>query len=454
MKVEQRVILISILASFVAFLDGSVVNVALPAITHELGGGLTLQQWVVDVYLITLGALMLLAGSLSDLLGRRRIMSLGLCGFALTSVLCAIAPTGEFLIVTRGLQGIAGALLVPSSLALIISTYSGKAQGKAIGTWTAWTGIAFIVGPLLGGFLIEVSSWRYIFAINIVPIAVTLILLRGLIIPDEEHKVAIDIRGAWLCALGLGGTVYALIEQSHYGWWSPLIYLPALLGVVICVWFVRYEQRAQHPMLPMSLFSNRNFSFGNIATMAIYGGLSIATFLLTIFVQQVGGYSALEAGMALLPVTILMFVLSPRFGALASAHGPRLFMTLGPMIGALGFMSMLLVDDTVSYWTQLFPGIVLFGVGLSITVAPLTAAILGSIAARQAGIASAVNNAVARIAGLVAIAMVGLIVGNTLTVEGFRRGLVVTAIALFVGGLISWFGIKNEATKEVSAPNI
>lgn len=453
MKVEQRVILISILASFVAFLDGSVVNVALPAITHELGGGLTLQQWVVDVYLITLGALMLLAGSLSDLLGRRRIMSLGLCGFALTSVLCAIAPTGEFLIVTRGLQGIAGALLVPSSLALIISTYSGKAQGKAIGTWTAWTGIAFIVGPLLGGFLIEVSSWRYIFAINIVPIAVTLILLRGLIIPDEEHKVAIDIRGAWLCALGLGGTVYALIEQSHYGWWSPLIYLPALLGVVICVWFVRYEQRAQHPMLPMSLFSNRNFSFGNIATMAIYGGLSIATFLLTIFVQQVGGYSALEAGMALLPVTILMFVLSPRFGALASAHGPRLFMTFGPMIGALGFMSMLLVDDTVSYWTQLFPGIVLFGVGLSITVAPLTAAILGSIAARQAGIASAVNNAVARIAGLVAIAMVGLIVGNTLTVEGFRRGLVVTAIALFVGGLISWFGIKNEATKEVSAPN-
>ena len=452
MKTGQRVILISILASFVAFLDGSVVNVALPAIVHELGGGLALQQWVVDIYLITLGALMLLAGSLSDLLGRRRIMAIGLIGFAVTSILCAIAPTGGFLVVGRALQGIAGALLVPSSLALIVSTFSGKEQGKAIGTWTAWTGIAFVVGPLLGGFLIQTATWRYIFAINVIPIAVTLLLMRGLTVKDDiDGRAKIDLRGAWLCALGLGGTVYALIEQSHYGWSSPMIYIPAIMGAAALVWFVRYEQRCAAPMLPMSLFKNHNFSFGNLATAAIYGGLSVATFLVAIFVQQVGGYTALEAGMALLPVTLIMFVLSSRFGALASTHGPRLFMTCGPIIGAIGFLYMLRVDEAVRYWTQLFPGIVLFGIGLSITIAPLTAAILGSIAPRQAGIASAVNNAVARIAGLIAIAAIGLVIGDKLTIGGFHRGLIATAVALGIGGVISWVGIQNDTSKEVNA---
>lgn len=445
MDIRQRLVLyVSILASFVAFLDGSVINVALPAISHELGGGLSLQQWVVDAYMITLGAFMLIAGSLSDLFGRKKILSFGLWGFALTSVLCAIAPNGLFLIVARGLQGIAGALLVPSSLALIISVFSGAMQGKAIGTWTAWTGMAFLVGPLLGGFLVDIGSWRWIFAINIVPIAITLWLLRSLDLKEKiQEKIKVDYKGAVLCGLGLGGPVYALIEQPHYGWDSPLIFLPLLLGIACFSAFIRYERTAASPMLPLELFKVRNFLVGNIATLAIYGGLAVAIFLIAVFVQQVGGYSAVEAGLSLLPVTVIMFILSSRFGSLAGRYGPRFFMALGPMLASAGFLAMLAVDQSVNYWTQILPGMVLFGVGLAITVAPLTSAILGAVNPKQAGIGSAVNNAVARIAGLVAIATIGVTVGTDLTLEGFHRGLVLMALLLFIGGVISAIGIRN-----------
>jgi len=404
---------VSILASFVAFLDSAIVNVALPAIQHELGGGLSAQQWIVDAYLLTLGSLILIAGSLSDLLGRKKILSLGLIGFAVTSLLCAVAPNSSLLIIFRALQGIAGALLVPSSLALIISAFSGPAQGKAIGSWTAWTGISFIIGPLLGGFLVDQASWRWIFAINVVPIVITLYLLRSVkAVQDSRSKATVDYFGAILCALGLGGPVFALIEQSHYGWGNPLIYLPLVLGVALFIGFLIYEKKSEHPMLPLSLFQNHNFSIGNIATLAIYAGLSAATFLLVVFLQQVGGYSALAAGLSLLPVTLILFVLSPRMGALAGKYGPRLFMGFGPIIAALGFLLMLRLGAHISYWSQLFPGIIIFGVGLSATVAPLTSAILGDVEPSQAGIASAVNNAVARVAGLVAIAAVGAVVAT------------------------------------------
>lgn len=445
MTKQQRIVLIvSVLASFVALLDGSVVNVGLPAIMRDLGGGLAVQQWVVDAYLITLGALILIAGSFSDLFGRKKVLIVGLLGFAAASLLCAAAPTGVFLVVSRGLQGAAGALLVPSSLALIISAFSGPAEAKAIGIWTAWIGVAFVVGPLLGGFLVDVSSWRLIFAINLLPVAVTLWLMRSLREPMKTYKnVKIDFIGALLCIFGLGGPVYALIEQSHYGWASPLIYLPLAIGLAALGAFIWYEQRASHPMLPLRLFKVRNFSVGNISTFAIYGGLAVATFLITVFVQQVGGYSAIEAGLALMPVTIIMFILSPRFGALAGKYGPRLFMAIGPIIGAIGFLYMLRVDNPVLYWTQLFPGVLIFGLGLSITVAPLTSAILGSIDKAQAGIGSAVNNAVARIAALVAIAALGLVTGPVLNLAGFHRGLVVTAFLLIFGGIISFIGITN-----------
>ena len=447
-KQQRVVVVVSILASFVSFLDGSVVNVALPAIAKELGGGLVTQQWVVDAYLITLGALIMVAGSLSDLFGRKRILRAGLIGFGVTSILCAIAPTSTFLILSRALQGVFGALLVPSSLALIISTFSGKAQGKAIGTWTAWTGMAFLFGPLLGGFFVDTLSWRWIFAINVVPIAVTLFLMRQLSQSDPAKKVGVDYLGAMLCAVGLGSTVYALIEQVHYGWSSPQIYLPLLGGIVLLATFIWHEKRDPEPMLPLSLFKVRNFAYGNLATLAIYGGLSVATFLVVVFVQQVAGYSAIEAGLALLPVTLIMFFMSSRFGALASIHGPRLFMTLGPILGAVGFLLMLSTENQVQYWTQLFPGVVVFGLGLSITVAPLTAAILGSIRSEHAGIGSAVNNAVARIAGLIAIAGIGLVVGPKLTTFGFHRGLLATATLLLLGGIISFIGIRNEQIKE------
>lgn len=443
-KQQKLVLWIAILASFVAFLDGSVVNVALPAISRELGGGLSVQQWVVDAYLITLGSLILIAGSLSDLFGRKKILLAGLLGFMATSILCAVAPNGAFLIAARGLQGIAGALLVPSSLALIMSAFSGVAQGKAIGTWTAWTGIAFVVGPLLGGFLVDAASWRLIFAINVLPIAVTLWLLRTLDVPEHiRGRAKIDLAGALLCVVALGGIGYGLIEQAHYGFSSPLIYGPLVAGVLAFASFIWYEGRVAQPMLPLKLFKVQNFYVGNIATVAIYAGLSMATFLLAVFVQQVGGYSAIEAGLALLPVTVLMFFLSSRFGTLAGTYGPRLFMAVGPLVAAVGFLLMLGVGHQIDYWSQLLPGILLFGLGLSITVAPLTSAILGAIDTRQAGIASAINNAVSRIAGLLAIAALALITGPSLDLAGFHRGVVAIAVLLAVGGVVSAIGIRR-----------
>ncbi|HVX58774.1 MAG TPA: MFS transporter, partial [Candidatus Saccharimonadales bacterium] len=273
--IQKTVIAVAILASFVAFLDGSVVNVALPAMMRNLGGGLMLQQWVVDAYLITLGALMLIAGSLSDIFGRNRVMKLGLWGFGIASLICAFAPSGGVLIGARALQGVAGALLVPSSLAMIISAFSGEAQGKAIGTWTAWTGIAFLVGPLLGGFLVDISSWRWIFAINVAPIAVTLYLLSKLT-PDKPRskEVKLDVTGAFLSALGLGSSVYALIEHTRYGWGNPLIISTLVIGITALIAFLWHENKAEAPMLPLSLFRVRNFSAGNVATLFIYAALS------------------------------------------------------------------------------------------------------------------------------------------------------------------------------------
>lgn len=447
-KQQRLVLFISILASFVAFLDGSVVNVALPAIVRDLGGGLTVQQWVVDAYMITLGSLMLLAGSLSDLFGRKRILLIGLILFGITSLFCAISPNGPSLIISRGLQGIAGALLVPSSLAMIISSFSGKLQAKAIGTWTAWTGIAFVVGPLLGGFLVDAWSWRLIFAINIIPIIATVWPMAFLDKEDKPKRAKVDALGAVLGVLALGGPVYALIEQAHYGWGSPLIYLPLVGGVLAGILFIYHERTVTAPMLPLSLFTVRNFSVGNVATFAIYAGLAVSSFLITIFVQQVGGYSAIESGLALLPVTIIMLLLSSKFGLLAGTYGPRLFMAAGPILAGIGFLTMLRVDSSLQYWSELFPGVVIFGLGLAMTVAPLTSAVLSSIGSDRAGIGSAVNNAISRIAGLVAIAAVGVVIGDAITLASFRRGVVMMASLLIIGGIVSAIGIQNIQHQE------
>ena len=432
-------LVVAILASFVSFLDGTVVNVALPAIADELGGpgaaGLSLQQWVVDGYLVTLGSLILVAGSLSDVHGRKRVLGLGLVGFAVASALCALAPTGPVLVVARMLQGVAGALLVPSSLALIISTFDGEAQGRAIGRWTAWTGTAMIVGPFVGGGLVDLASWRWVFWINLPVVVVTLVLLRK--VPSPEAAVAgrrVDVPGAVLAAVGLAAAVFGLIERI----WPAVV-----AGGVLLVVFVLWERRARDPMLPLRLFAARNFAWGNVATFAVYGALSLGGFVLTLFLQQVAGYSATAAGVAQLPTTIAMLALSTRFGTLAGRYGARWFMTIGPVVAGVGYLLMLTMDEGADYLTQVLPGLLVFGLGLSITVAPLTAAILGAAPTADAGIASAVNNAVSRVAGLVTVALVGVIVGGTLDVDSFHRALIVTAGLLVAGGLVSLAGIRD-----------
>jgi EmrB/QacA subfamily drug resistance transporter len=443
---DQRLVLwIAILASFVSFLDGSVITVALPAIARDLGGGLITQQWVVDAYLITLGALILLAGSLSDVLGRIVILRIGLIGFGVTSLLCAFAINPEMLIISRGLQGIAGALLVPSSLALITSTFEGVARGRAIGRWTAGTTIAFLTGPTLGGVIVDTIGWRWVFVINVFPIAATLILLAVLRRKDvREEGVKIDYLGAVLCVLGLGGPVYALIEQDHYGWGSPIILVPFIAGVLCFAGFLLRQRLAKYPLMPLSLFGVRNFAVGNISTALVYGALSIGGFIIAVFLQQVAGYPATLAALATLPLGILNISLSSWVGTLAAKYGSRWFMGFGPILAGLGFLLMLMSTTHVDYWTQLLPGVLLFGLGVSATVAPLTSTILGSISEQQSGIGSAINNAVSRVAGLIAIAFLGLVIGPHLDLAGFHRTLVLTAILLILGGVVSAIGIQNR----------
>ncbi len=425
---QRAVLLVAILASFVSFLDGSIVNVALPAITDELGGGVVTQQWTLDAYLLTLGSLILLAGAISDSFGRVRVLFVGLIGFGAASLACAFAPTAGFLIGARGVQGFAAALLVPSSLALITSTFSGVAQAKAIGRWTAWTGVSFIAGPTLGGVLVDTIGWRWIFAINVVPILVTLFFLRRLHDPARTSAPnRIDVVGAVLVALGLGGPVFALIEQGRLGWDSPAVFLPLIGGLLCFAGYLVWERRAAHPMLPLELFSVRNFAFGNIATAFIYSALSLGPLVVTLFVQQVIGLSAIQAGLISLPVALISLFVAGPVGTLAGRFGSRIFMTVGPLIATTGFLVMLTVREPFDLWLQLLPGMLLFGLGLSITVSPLTAAVLGSIEPAHSGIASAVNNAVSRVAGLIAVAFVGTIVGGQLGYDGFHRVMLVAS---------------------------
>ncbi|WJL95249.1 MFS transporter [Microbacterium sp. ET2] len=449
---ERVVLLVAILASFVAFLDSTVVTVALPAIAEELGGGLATQQWVVDAYLITLGALILVAGSLSDVFGRVVVLVWGLIGFGVTSVAIAAAPTAEFLIVARGLQGVAGALLVPSSLALITATFRGPAQARAIGTWTGATTAAMLVGPLLGGVFVDLLSWRLAFLINVLPIAVTLFLLPQMGLAEKRDPTrSVDWAGAVMCAVGLGGVVFALIEQPNLGWSSPLIWTTLVVGILSFAGFLVRQRVARSPMMPLGLFRVRNFWTGNIATAFIYGALSLNGFVVGVYLQQGAGLPATLAGLAMLPSTVLLIVLSSRIGALAGRIGPRLFMTVGPLLMAVGALLLLTVSEDFDYWWQVLPSVVIFGVGLAATVSPLTSAILGAIDSSRSGIASAVNNAVARVAGLLVIAALGTIVGGSLDLDGFHRAAIVTAVFLAIGGAVSWLGIRNPAANDSPA---
>src|SRR4051812_41373439 len=462
----------AILGSITAFVDSTVVNVALPRIRDDLGGGLAGQQWLTDAYLLTLGALLLVGGALGDLYGRRRMFSLGLMGFGVTSLLCAIAPSIEALIVARGLQGTAAALLVPNTLGLIAARFEPGERGAAIGTWTAWSGIAMVIGPLAGGLLLETGTWRWIFAVNLVPVAVALELVRRL---DATHDVpthgAVDHVGGVLATLGLGGPVFALIEGPARGWDDPLILFSLIGGLALLAAFVAFERRARHPMLPLELFRERNFAVGNAATLTIYGGLGAVPFFLVLFLQQVSGYTPIEAGLALVPVSAIVFALSRRWGALADRIGPRIFMGAGPLVAAAGLALFTRVQASADYASEVLPAVLVFGLGLSLTVAPLTATVLGGVSEEHAGIASAVNNATARVGGLLAVAAIGAVVAASWSSalpgeddpepfaappsaaaaaahgraaeDAFHLAMLVTAGLVALGGALSAAGIVN-----------
>ncbi|MGN6167838.1 MAG: MFS transporter [Solirubrobacteraceae bacterium] len=452
---RQRLTLIAaILGSSIAAIDATIVNVALPSIQRDLGGGLAAQQWISNIYLLTLGSFLLIGGSLGDIFGERRVFSIGLIAFGVFSVVCAVAPTIGVLLVARAFQGAAAALLTPSSLAVIVAAFSRSERGKAIGTWTAWGAIATIVGPLAGGLIVDSASWRWIFAINPPLIAITLVLVLTAVPPaPREQRRRVDLLGAALCVAGLAGVVFALIEQPHYGWSSPAIFLPLILGIGALVAFVIYERRTTDPMLRLDLFAQRNFSIGNLETLTIYAGLSALFFFLVIFLQQVAGYSALKAGLSTLPSTVVMFLFSRRFGALADRYGPRLFMGLGPLVGAGGILLLLRTGTNTSFLGDLLPALLVFGLGLSMTVAPLTATVLADADEGDAGIASAINNDIARVAGLVGISVIGVVAASTLngdtfvanaqSVRAFHNAVGICAALLAAGGLMAVIGIVN-----------
>ena len=454
-RTKRFALIATILGSSIAFIDMTIVNVALPTIQSDLGGGLAAQQWIVDAYLLTLGSLILVGGSLGDIFGEVRMFTLGVALFGVASALCAAAPTSTALIVFRAIQGVAGALLTPASLAVITSTFSGPERGAAIGTWTAWSGISTVVGPLLGGWLIGFTSWRVIFLLN-VPIALATVVLARTQLPhtmDKRKPVRVDFVGAAMCVAGLGLFVFGFIEQPRLGWSDPAVWLTIVGGAALLVVFVFYESRTSMPMLPLRLFRSRNFSAANIETFAVYGGLSAWGFFLTLFLQQIAGYSPFMAGLATVPLTIGLFVLSRYVGRLSMRFGPRLFMTAGPLLASVSVLALVRLPPDFNYWVDLFPPLVGFAVALGLTVAPLTTTVLNDAGPGDAGIASGVNNAVARIAGLIAIAVIGVAAAggsDHLSLQGFHRAMLIVAVLLGAGGVIGAVGIRNPPRRTQS----
>ncbi|OBI80809.1 MFS transporter [Mycobacterium sp. 1245805.9] len=435
---------VAIMVSAVVFLDGTVVNLALPAMGRDVGGGMCTQQWVVDGYLLAVAAMVLPGGAISDLFGRIRVMRFGLAAFGVGSAMAATAGTPSMLIAGRLVQGLGGAFLVPGSLALINSTFEPAARPAAIGSWTAWTGTAFAVGPLLGGLAVDFLGWRWIYVLSAVPVAVGFALtywVRG--IPGPSGRARLDIVGAALSALGLAATVYALIEQGRRGWADALVRAALVVGIAALLAFVAWQRRAPHPMVPLSLFAARNFAGANLVTAFVYGGITMGSLAIALYLQEVAGYSATASGLITLPSPILSLLFARGVGGLAAWIGPRLFLMAGPALAGLGLLLIRPTAHGLHALTDVLPGRIVLAVGMVLAVTPLTVVNLSAVKSAHSGIAAAIQNATGRTSALIAVACVGVITANRLTDASFARLMVVSAALFFVAAAVGGLGIRN-----------
>ncbi|MGW1379779.1 MFS transporter [Streptomyces sp. NPDC002446] len=446
----------AVLGSGMAMLDSTVVNVALPRIGEDLDADLAVLQWTVTAYLLTLSSLILLGGALGDRYGRRRLFVIGVVWFAAASLLCGLAPSAGVLIAARALQGVGGALLTPGSLALIQAVLHPDDRARGVGAWSGLGGVAAAVGPFVGGWLVDGPGWRWVFFLN-VPLAAVCVPVALRYVPetrerDVRERRGFDVRGAVLGALALAGVTYALIAAPGRGA-APGVLVPAVAGVLLGVVFVRVERRSPDPMLPPAIFRIRLFSAINAVTVCIYAAFSGFFFLAVLQLQVVAGYSALEAGTALLPTTVLMLLLSARSGELGQRIGPRIPLTVGPVLCAAGMLLMLRVGRDAGYVADVLPAMVVLGAGMVTLVAPLTATVLASVDVDRAGLASGINNAAARAAGLVAVAALPLLAGMGPEAyrsadefaATFRRAMPLCAGVLLAGALIAWLTVRTAA---------
>lgn len=447
------VLLATVLGTAMASIDATVVGIALPTIGRDFSAGLTTLQWVITAYTLTLAGLLLFAGALGDKYGRKRIFLVGVVWFALASLLCAIAPDAPFLIAARAVQGIGAAMLTPGSLAIIQASFQVDDRGKAIGAWSGFGGVGTAIGPFLGGWLIQAASWRLIFVINL-PLAALVVVLAWRHVPetrDPDVTGRLDVMGGVLVTLGLIGLTYGLIEAPGQGWMSPEPLTALICGVLLLGAFVGWEHRTAAPMMPLNLFASAQFTVANVVTFAVYAALGGALFLLPIQLQVVSGYTPLEAGISLLPVTAIMLALSARSGALAARIGPRLQMSLGPVIIAIGLALFTRIGHSGNYLTEVLPAVLIFGLGLAANVAPLTSTVLAAVPAEHAGMASAVNNDVARAASLIAVAVLPSAAGLTGTSylhptqfsTGFHTASLISAGLCVAGGAVAAVFIRN-----------
>lgn len=428
-----------ILGSGIAVLDGTVVNLALPKIAADLHAGFSDLQWIADGYLLTLSALILLGGSLGDIFGRKKVYLTGYVGFGVASLLCGLAPTAGFLIAARLLQGIFGALLVPGALAIMNTGFPKETRGTAIGVWSAWIAIFAPLGPLLGGYLLDVSTWRWIFFINPPFVAIGAALAMKYVAESKDtNPRRIDVWGSIFTTLALAGITYGLIEgpADH---WAVSSWLPLVLGVLSGLAFLYTEKRSHDPMMPPGLFRSRNFTGSNLMTFLNYGALGGFLFAFVIYVQAALHYSSIKAGVSTLPLPIALFLLSKRFGALSAKIGPRIFMTVGPLLVGLGILMLYGLDNGAGYITHILPAMVIFGLGMSVLVAPLTVTVMASVAESSSGIASGINNVMARVSGLVAVAALGIFGAHSY----YKFAILLCGTMALAAGVISWFLIEN-----------